>query len=197
MIKQFRFHRPILVLFNKPLGYVVSKEDKHNKTIYELLPPKWRQDFYYVGRLDKDSHGLLLLTNDTKLVDLYENPKNDIHKTYEVIIDQPISSHHILKMTKGMLVDQQGHWIKGDTPVAEQLKKIMEITKKRAGYTKVREEDEEEQKVEMLKALSVSCQTVKGKTIARIVLNEGKKRHIRRMLMGLGYKIKDLKRIKF
>jgi 16S rRNA U516 pseudouridylate synthase RsuA-like enzyme len=35
---------------------VVSKEDKHNKTIFELLPNSWKKDFYYIGRLDKDSH---------------------------------------------------------------------------------------------------------------------------------------------
>jgi 16S rRNA U516 pseudouridylate synthase RsuA-like enzyme len=48
-------YKPIIVIFNKPKGYVVSKEDKHNKTIFELLPESWRKDFYYIGRLDKNS----------------------------------------------------------------------------------------------------------------------------------------------
>ncbi len=85
----------MIVLFNKPKGYAVSKEDKHNKTIYELLPASRKKDFYYIGRLDKDSHGLLLLTNDPALVDYYEKPENDIHKIYEVQIDKPIKSNHI------------------------------------------------------------------------------------------------------
>lgn len=90
----------MIVLFNKPKGYTVAKEDKHNKTIYELLPASWQKDFYYIGRLDKDSHGLLLLTNDPTLVDYYEKPENNIHKIYEVQIDKPIKTQHVQKAKK-------------------------------------------------------------------------------------------------
>jgi len=98
----------MIVLFNKPKGFTVSKEDKHNKTIYELLPKSWQKDFYYIGRLDKDSHGLLLLTNDPALVDYYEKPENKIYKVYEVQIDKPLKTNHIQKMKKGALVDENG-----------------------------------------------------------------------------------------
>ena len=54
-------------MFNKPKGYVVSKDDPHNRTIFEILPPILRRGMYYIWRLDKDSHWLILLTNDNKL----------------------------------------------------------------------------------------------------------------------------------
>jgi len=86
-----------IVLFNKPIGYVVSKADPHNQTIYELLP-KELQNFYYIGRLDKDSHGLLLLTNDSKLVNEFEHPKFEIEKEYIVKIDRLLTSRDIQRM---------------------------------------------------------------------------------------------------
>jgi 23S rRNA pseudouridine2605 synthase len=79
------------------MGYVVSKSDPHNTTIYELLPKEF-QGFYYIGRLDKDSHGLLLLTNDPKLVNGFEHPKFEIEKEYIVKIDRPLTSRDVQRM---------------------------------------------------------------------------------------------------
>ena len=73
----------------KPKGYVVSKSDPHNATIYELLDQQYH-DRYYIGRLDKDSHGLILLTNDPTLVDQYEHPSHGHIKIYRVQIDHAI-----------------------------------------------------------------------------------------------------------
>lgn len=55
-VRSFPQLRPRLILFHKPKGYVVSKDDTHNKTIYELLPEHWRKNYVYIGRLDKNSH---------------------------------------------------------------------------------------------------------------------------------------------
>jgi 16S rRNA pseudouridine516 synthase len=54
-ISNARHKRSVMVVFNKPTGYVVSKDDPHNKTIFEMLPASRRQDFYPIGRLDKES----------------------------------------------------------------------------------------------------------------------------------------------
>ncbi|MDR2540706.1 MAG: hypothetical protein LBD11_02760 [Candidatus Peribacteria bacterium] len=79
-----------LILFNKPRGYVVSKSDPHNKTIYELLPPEF-QSYYYIGRLDKESRGLVLLTNSPELVHQYEHPKFQVEKEYLIQLSTPFS----------------------------------------------------------------------------------------------------------
>lgn len=80
-----------LLLFNKPKGYVVSKSDPHNQTIYELLPPEF-QHYYYIGRLDKESRGLLLLTDSPEIVHLYEHPRFNIEKEYLIQLSSPLSS---------------------------------------------------------------------------------------------------------
>lgn len=158
-VKSFPNYKPLIVSFNKPKGYVVSKSDKYNKTIFELLPKSWQRDFYYIWRLDKYSRGLLLLTNDPELVDYYENPKNRVFKIYEVVVDKPFKSNHILKTKKWMYVNRD--W-KVDS------------------------------KGELLYFYDIN--KTAGKL--RIVLKEWKNQHIRRVLTALGYKIKDLKRIK-
>ena len=79
-----------VVLFNKPKGYVVSKSDPHNRTIYELLPVEL-QHYYYIGRLDKESRGLLLLTDTPQFVHQYEHPRFAIVKEYLIQLSSPLS----------------------------------------------------------------------------------------------------------
>ncbi len=88
-----------IVLFNKPKGYVVSKADAFNATIYEILPEKFH-NFYYIGRLDKESHGLLLLTNDSALVDKRSHPSAQIEKEYKVEIDHTLMKVDLEKIQK-------------------------------------------------------------------------------------------------
>lgn len=78
-----------ILLFNKPKGYVVSKADPHCQTIYKLLPFEY-QKWYYIGRLDKESHGLLLMTDDPKLVHEFEHPSFGIQKEYVVELDRQL-----------------------------------------------------------------------------------------------------------
>lgn len=93
-----------LVIFNKPVWYVCSKNDKYNKTIYNLLPNKFSR-YYYIGRLDKDSRWLLLLTNNSKLVNQFEHPSNYVEKEYEVIFEWNIDKKDIAEMKKWINVD--------------------------------------------------------------------------------------------
>lgn len=79
---------------NKPAGYVCSRKRQGNiPTIYELLPPKYQQ-LKTVGRLDKDSSGLILLTNDGDFAFQMTHPKFDKTKLYEVSLDVPLAPLH-------------------------------------------------------------------------------------------------------
>jgi 23S rRNA pseudouridine2605 synthase len=71
----------VVVLFNKPSWCVVSKSDQYNETIFKYFPSWWEKDFYYVGRLDKNSRWLLLLVNDPHLVHKFEHPSHNHTKT--------------------------------------------------------------------------------------------------------------------
>lgn len=67
---------------------MVSKSDPHNDTIYELLPEQFKNR-YYIGRLDKDSRGLVLLTDTPALVHQFEHPKFEIEKEYLIQLTSP------------------------------------------------------------------------------------------------------------
>jgi 23S rRNA pseudouridine2605 synthase len=82
-------HSESLLLFNKPKGYVVAKSDPHEQTIYKILPYEY-QKWYYIGRLDKESHGLLLLTDNPQIVNEYEHPSHGIQKEYIVELDRQL-----------------------------------------------------------------------------------------------------------
>ena len=81
------------ILLHKPEGYVVSRDGQGSKTIYELLPPELQQ-LKPVGRLDKNSSGLLLLTNDGQLAQQLTHPSYHKLKTYEVHLNQPLQPLH-------------------------------------------------------------------------------------------------------
>ena len=78
-----------LLLFNKPMGYTCSKADLHNRTFYELLPQDFRKKYYYIGRLDKESRGLVLLASDPQMVHDFEHPSKQITKEYLVQLNRP------------------------------------------------------------------------------------------------------------
>jgi 23S rRNA pseudouridine2605 synthase len=83
----------ITILLHKPTGYVVSREGQGSRAIYELLPDDLHQ-LKPVGRLDKDSSGLLLLTNDGTLAHELTHPSFQKSKTYEVTLDKPLQPLH-------------------------------------------------------------------------------------------------------
>jgi 23S rRNA pseudouridine2605 synthase len=81
------------IILNKPRGYVVSRDGQGNKTVYELLPPELHH-LKPIGRLDKDSSGLLLLTNDGQLAQELTHPKYQKTKIYEVTLSTPLQPLH-------------------------------------------------------------------------------------------------------
>lgn len=167
--------KPVIVAFNKPVDYVVSKDDKHNKTIYEILPKSWKEDFYYVWRLDKDSRGLLLLTNVSELVNEFEHPSRNIFKIYEVEITKPFRTQLRDRFKKWILVTEDWELVKN--PQDEKYRWVQ---------------------MDYLQAYDVSYhKDSKWRYFVRILLTYWKKRHIRRMLKAFGYKINSLTRVKY
>lgn len=77
------------IILNKPQDYLSAKEDKYDKTIMELINSK-RKDLVPVGRLDKDTEGLILITNDGQLNHKLLDPKNHVDKKYYVEVDTKI-----------------------------------------------------------------------------------------------------------
>lgn len=81
------------IMLNKPVGYVCSRDGQGNKTIYDLLPPALHH-LKTIGRLDKNSSGLLLLTNDGQLAFELTHPKFHKTKKYTIATNKPVSPLH-------------------------------------------------------------------------------------------------------
>jgi pseudouridine synthase len=91
----------ITIMLNKPVGYVVSRDGQGSKSIYDLLPLEYVK-LKPVGRLDKDSSGLLLLTSDGQLAYELTHPKFSKEKVYEVRLDSALRSEDRIKLEAGV-----------------------------------------------------------------------------------------------
>jgi 23S rRNA pseudouridine2605 synthase len=98
------------ILMNKPTGYVCSKRQQGDTlTIYSLLPPEYK-NLKTVGRLDKDSSGLILLTNDGDFAHRLTHPSFVKIKKYEVTLDKPLSPNDLARVNNGVeLPDGMSH----------------------------------------------------------------------------------------
>ena len=106
------------ILLNKPTGYLSTKSDEKNrKTIFDLIPKK--PPLNHIGRLDMDTTGAILLTNDGNLAQFLMHPKNKIEKEYIAISDQFIDDKTINKVRKGIFI---GSGQKGKAKINSQEK---------------------------------------------------------------------------
>jgi len=107
----------LYILFNKQKGYVTTKlQQSFQKTIYDSLPQKFRH-LSPVGRLDKNTEGLLLLTNDGDVAYKLTHPKFDIDKTYFVRISGKLENNHRLQLERGVIIDRKKTALAKITPV--------------------------------------------------------------------------------
>ena len=83
----------VTIIFNKPIGYVVSRDGQGARTIYDILPPEYHL-LKPIGRLDKDSSGLLLLTNNGDLANELTHPRYGKTKVYTVRLNKPLEPLH-------------------------------------------------------------------------------------------------------
>lgn len=101
--KELHFSRFFYYMMNKPSGVVSATEDNVSKTVLELLrPEEQRSDLFPAGRLDKDTEGFLLLTNDGELAHRLLSPRKHVDKTYQVLLEKPLSQENILQLEKGV-----------------------------------------------------------------------------------------------
>lgn len=96
----------LYVLLNKPKGYVVTKQDRHaTRTVMQLLPQSM-QHLNPIGRLDKQSTGVLLFTNDGETIQRYTHPKFQKEKEYLVYIKHPITPHDLQQLQTGIELEE-------------------------------------------------------------------------------------------
>lgn len=93
-------------LLNKPRGVISSvSDDKNRKTVVDLIETETR--IYPIGRLDYDTTGLILLTNDGELTNILSHPNNNVEKTYIAKIEGILSKENIDALKKGIIIDER------------------------------------------------------------------------------------------
>lgn len=162
----------IYVLINKPKGVITTTSDPEGRrNVLDLVPTSLRRDerLFPVGRLDGDSTGLLLITNDGDLAYQLTHPKFGIAKEYRVLTSGLASDEQLQKLRAGMYLVN---------PSADGTK-----TSKRASMESVR-------------IIKRFVDRARGdRTILSVTLREGQNREIRRMLARVGLKVRELERV--
>ncbi|HVS51590.1 MAG TPA: pseudouridine synthase [Opitutaceae bacterium] len=96
----------LLLLLHKPLGLVCSHDGREGPSVYALLPERWRRrnpPVTSVGRLDKDTSGLLLLTDQSPLVHQLTSPKHKVPKVYRATVDRDLPEELVARFADGTL----------------------------------------------------------------------------------------------
>src|SRR3954453_16332220 len=143
---------PLTIMLHKPAGFVSTRKDPHvRNTVFDLLPAKF-SGLFNIGRLDAQTEGLLLLTNDGDLAQRLTHPRYKIEKEYEVTLDRPWNRELASKLLRVIVLDGQ--------------------------------------RARIARLHCVSPVRL------RVVLRQGLNRQIRRMFEAVGYRVKDLVRIR-
>jgi 23S rRNA pseudouridine2605 synthase len=150
-------------LLNKPKGvYSTNVAQGAQVRAIDLLPREFTGRVYPVGRLDAESRGLLLLTNDGELTNQLTHPRYGVAKTYRAVVDGSVAPAELERLEKGI-------W----------LSDARSGTGFKTGRSRIK-----------------IAKRARDKSVLEITVREGRNRQVRRMLAGVGHKVRDLMRIK-
>jgi len=131
----------MVIMMHKPAGYVCSHDDGEGQLVYDLLPPRWRNrdpKISTIGRLDKETSGLLLLTDDGQLLHRLTSPKHKVPKVYEATLDRPLQGNESEIFAAGtlMLNGEKNPCLPAKLTIIDETHVTLEITEGR--YHQVR-----------------------------------------------------------
>lgn len=129
------------IMMHKPAGYICSHDDGEGQLVYDLLPPRWRNrdpKISTIGRLDKETSGLLLLTDDGQLLHRLTSPKHKVPKVYEATLHRPLQGNEREIFAAGtlMLNGEKNPCLPAKLTIIDETHVTLEITEGR--YHQVR-----------------------------------------------------------
>ena len=125
--KVLKAEKPVYILLNKPKGFITTTSDpKERKTVMNLVANACRERLYPVGRLDRNTTGLLLLTNDGDLAEKLTHPSHNTKKIYKVELDRPLTKNDFQKIMEGVRLEE-GKAIVDDLAITSDDKKTVGI----------------------------------------------------------------------
>ena len=102
-----RAEKPVYILMNKPKGFLTTTDDpQERKTVMHIVGSAVKERIYPVGRLDRNTTGLLLLTNDGDLADRLMHPSFNVRKVYKVELDKPLTKGDLQSITEGVRLEE-------------------------------------------------------------------------------------------
>lgn len=164
-------------MMNKPAGVLSATEDKHRRTVLDLMQEERRKDLFPVGRLDVDTEGLLLITNDGDLAHRLLTPKYHVEKVYDALVQGQITEKDVQAFADGLQYDED--------LVAAPAGLV--ILPDENGTNAVLNYTDEEGTEHHLKAGEY--------TRVQVTIHEGKFHQIKKMFAAIGSQVLYLKRI--
>jgi 23S rRNA pseudouridine2605 synthase len=100
--------RKVYLLLNKPKGYITTvKDEKGRKTVMDIIGDRVKERIFPVGRLDRETTGLLMMTNDGDLAKKLSHPKYEIKKFYQVVLDKPLIARDLQAIRDGLTLKME------------------------------------------------------------------------------------------
>jgi pseudouridine synthase len=156
----------IYIMLHKPRGVVCTNRDPEGRRrAIDLVQHPAGPRLYPVGRLDVDSSGLLLLTNDGELANRITHPRYGVHKVYEVTVAGSLDEAAVKKLERGVFLSDR-YTTKGKKPGRKTQRSRLKLLKRG-----------------------------RDRTLLLMELREGRNREIRRMMLYVGHKVKKLRRV--
>ncbi len=125
--KKLKAEKPVYILLNKPKGFITTTDDpQERKTVMSIVANAGPERIYPVGRLDRNTTGLLLLTNDGDLADKLTHPSYNVKKIYRVELDKPITKNDFQKIKDGVYLEE-GRAIVDDLAIVDGDNQIIGI----------------------------------------------------------------------
>ncbi len=169
----------VYIMMNKPAGVISATEDNHHKTVIDLLNNNYKTyDIFPVGRLDIDTEGLLLLTNDGVLSHNLLSPKKHVDKKYYVKIARLLSESDIKKLENGIKLEE--NFITKNAKI--------EIIKNKF--------EKNSENFEFIENKKTENNVKENENLVYITISEGKFHQVKRMFKAVGNEVLYLKRLK-
>ena len=168
------------IMFHKPGGCITARRDERHKTIMDYLPEEIRDTHFPVGRLDKDTEGLLLITNDGRLTRKLLMPEHKVEKTYYFMAEGVLNDERLDEVRRGARI-----YYNRENPTAPSEVEIISTGTLGEVTTPLSEDDR------ILKMKKPYLPTVEG----IVKITEGKKHQVKRMVRYAGARVIYLKRL--
>ncbi len=187
----------VVLMLYKPAGYITSHEDPHaEQTVFDLLDTQKYPALSYVGRLDKDTTGLLLFTNDGALAQELTHPKYHVNKTYFAKVQGVPQKNDLEKLRTGVLLED-GMTAPAQVRLLKDVPGVFSQTQTPAKKAATKQALGKQATAKETAAKQTPTGERSKSSVLEITIHEGRKRQVKRMCAAIGHKVLALHRQSF